>query len=320
MSTAHAANSTMPFFIVHNAGSGSVEARACLDTIKQVLREAGRDFELLPVTGTGMTGVMGHAVALAHRHGGALVVAGGDGSISTAVQQLVPAGLPLGVIPVGTFNYFARTHGVPLEVEAATRALLDAVAVPVQLGQVNQRYFTVNASLGLYAQALEDRERFKRRFGRSRAVALLAGVATLLRRPPCWLLQLETGDSRQLEEASAVFVGNNMLQLQQTGIPGVEALAQGELVAVIVKPAGVAKRLAMFMRGARGRLWQAENVACFAFSRLEVVPRPARAPRRMKVGIDGETAWLEAPLIFRRAPQQLLLLVPAASVASRDAA
>jgi diacylglycerol kinase family enzyme len=311
------ADAAMPLFIVHNAGSGSAQA-GCLDTIRSVLGAAGRPYELLPGQGAGMDGVTRAAVALCRQHQGALIVAGGDGSISGAVQQALPAGVPLGVIPVGTFNYFARTHGIPLDVEAATRALLDAVPVPVQVGQVNDRYFTVNASFGLYAQSLEDREAFKQRFGRSRFVALLAGLATLLRPQEPWLVELDVAPA--LVRTSTVFVGNNMLQLQQTGIPGVEALVQGSLVAVIVRPADVLQRLATFLRGAAGKLWQAEAVECFAFHRLQVTPRLHHGARRLRVGIDGETVWLSTPLRFQRAAQPLQLLVPAAAVPDRDAA
>lgn len=309
-----------PFFILHNPASGAVEAQGCLDTIQRVLAAAGHPYELLPIDRAGMASAAHKAIALSRRHQGALVVAGGDGTISGAVQQALPAGVPLGVIPVGTFNYFARTHGIPLEVEAATRALLDAVVVPVQVGQVNERFFTVNASFGLYVQSLEDREVLKRRLGRSRPVALLAGLATLLKAYRPLLVELDAGARPRLVRASTVFVGNNMLQLQQAGIPGVEALAEGELVAVIVRPAGVLQRLATFLRGASGRLWQAEAVECFAFGQLQVTPRGRQRLRRIKVGVDGETVWLAAPLVFRRAAQPLQLLVPAAGVPTRDAA
>lgn len=309
-----------PFFIVHNAGSGAAEADSCQATIRSVMEAAGRRFEFVPAPQGGMRQATQAAIALAQEQGGALIVAGGDGTVSSVVQQALPAGVPLGVVPVGTFNYFARTHGIPLDIEAATRALLDAAVVPVQLGQVNDRYFTVNASFGVYAQSLEDREAFKRRFGRSRPVALLAGLATLLKSPQPWLVELETEAPSCFLHTSTVFVGNNMLQLQQTGIPGVEALAQGELVAVIVRPVGVLKRLLTVLRGATGKLWLAEAVDCFAFRRLVVTPRLGPGARHVTVGIDGETVELVTPLLFQRAPQPLQLLVPAASKADRDRA
>lgn len=309
----------MPFVILHNPGSGAVEAQDCLDIIERVLTAAGHPYEFLPIGRGGLATAAREAIARSRRHQGALIVAGGDGTVSGAAQQALPAGIPIGVIPVGTFNYFARTHGIPLDVEAATRALLDAVVVPVQVGQVNDRFFTVNASFGLYVQSLVDREAFKRRLGRSRLVALLAALATLFKAHRPWLVEVDDGQRPRLVRASTVFVGNNMLQLQQTGIPGVDALAEGELVAVIVRPTGMLERLATFLHAAQGRLWQAQAVECFTFRHLQITPRQRRRQRRLKVGVDGETVWLATPLVFQRAVQPLQLLVPAASVLTRDA-
>lgn len=301
-----------PLFIVHNPASGPEAAPAWLGTIRRVLDAAHHPYRLLPIERGGIAGAAGEAVALARRQGGALVVAGGDGTISAVVPQALAAGVPLGVIPVGTFNFFARGHGIPLEVEAATRALLDAVPVPVPVGQVNDRSFIVNASVGLYARLLDEREALARRLGRSRLVAVLAGLATLLRSHRVWRVVLQDGQGRRTVRVATLFVGNNMLQLQRTGLPGAEALAAGQLVAVVLRPAGLLQRLATLLQAARGALWQSPAIDCFSFAELHVMPRQRR--RRLRVGIDGETAWLAPPLVFRRAPQPLQLLVPAGSV------
>ena len=48
----------------------------------------------------------------------------------------------------------------------------------MQVGLVNDRVFLVNASLGLYAKLLEDREAFKAQYGRHRWVAFWSGLLT----------------------------------------------------------------------------------------------------------------------------------------------
>src|SRR5690606_44193 len=98
-----------------------------------------------------------------------------------ALPILLPTGRPFGIVPQGTFNYSSRAHDIPLDTEAATRALLHPQLKPVQVGVVNERIFLVNASLGLYPILLEDRERYKRQYGRRRMVALWSGIATLSR-------------------------------------------------------------------------------------------------------------------------------------------
>ncbi|CAN5792065.1 hypothetical protein BH24GEM1_BH24GEM1_02920 [soil metagenome] len=44
-----------------------------------------------------------------------VIVGGGDGTLNAAVQVLVQANLPLGIIPLGTANNLARTLGIPFD-------------------------------------------------------------------------------------------------------------------------------------------------------------------------------------------------------------
>src|SRR5437868_2151179 len=48
-----------------------------------------------------------------------IVVGGGDGTASTSAAQLVGTDIALGVLPLGTMNFFARSLGIPLDLTAA---------------------------------------------------------------------------------------------------------------------------------------------------------------------------------------------------------
>jgi diacylglycerol kinase family enzyme len=302
----------LPLFIVHNAAAGHTGADECIALIRQELTAAGRAFHLLPARRPqDLPRVAREAVRQARDAGGAVVVAGGDGSVHAAVQQVLPAGVPFGVIPVGTFNYFARAHGIPEDVAAATRALLTAQVVPVQVGRINEEYFTVNAGLGVYAASLADREAFKQRLGRSRLVAFFAGLATLLRTHPAWTLQMEVDGRLRTVRAATVFIANNPLQLAQLGLAESDAPQQGRLVAVLVPPRGPLGAIGLLLRGLAGRLGQVPEVSSFAFRELRVRPGRPYLPGRLRVGCDGETLWLRAPLRVQVAGQPLHLLQPA---------
>ena len=111
--------------------------------------------------------------------GGLVVAAGGDGTINAVASAALRAGVPLGVVPMGTFNYFSREHGLALDPEAAVQDMLQALRNgdlrPVQVGFVNRRMFVVNASVGLYPKMLADREMASRRFGRKPAAGANSG-------------------------------------------------------------------------------------------------------------------------------------------------
>ncbi|CAP42009.1 diacylglycerol/lipid kinase family protein [Bordetella petrii] len=298
-----------PFFIVQNTGSGRDNAQDVQATIRQVLDAAGRRHEFIAVDdGRQLTAAAQTAVERARRHDGIVVAAGGDGTLSAVAQVVLGTGLPFGILPQGTFNYFGRAYGIAQDTELATRCLLAAQPEPVQVGLVNGRIFLINASLGLYPQLLEDREAYKRRYGRSRSVALWSALVTMARAHRQLAVQLEhAGQSRTLRTPTIV-VGNNALQLEQIGIAEADELQRGRLVAMGVKPVGTLAMYGLVLRGWLSRLGDAEHVFSFGFDRLTV--RIGRSRRRVKVAMDGEIHWLDTPLEFTVSPQPLLLLVP----------
>ncbi|MGQ0701229.1 MAG: diacylglycerol/lipid kinase family protein [Panacagrimonas sp.] len=298
-----------PLFIVLNESSGHNEASEVRDTISQVFTQAGREHEfLIPDNGSQLAQTAALAVKKAKAGKGVVVAAGGDGTINCVAQAVLGSGCPFGVLPQGTFNYFGRAHGISQDTEAAARALLGAHLEPAQAGLVNDRVFLVNASLGLYPQLLEDREAYKQQFGRSRLVAAFSGIRTLFRERRQLRLSIELeGETRTLRTPT-LFVGNNHLQLERLGFAEAAALQRGKLAAIAVRPIGGWQMLGLALRGALGRLSDAEQVSSVAFRTLTVWPH---GQYRIKVGTDGEIRQMRSPLVFRVAPEPLMLLVPA---------
>ena len=296
-----------PLFIVLNTGSGRGDAQALQDTIRRVLDEAGRRYQLMPVDDPSrLVATARDAVAQARQAEGIVVAAGGDGTLNAVASQVLGQGVPFGILPQGTFNYFGRRYGISQDTEPALRGLLGGELRPVQVGLLNGRLFLVNASLGLYPQLLEDREAYKQRFGRSRLVALWSGLVTLLRAPRQLSLRLEyEGRVRDLR-APTLVVGNNRLQLEHIGIDPTE-LDHNRLVAMATRPVGTLALYGLLLRGLFSRLGDAEHVVNFAFDRLAV---SIRGRRRVKVAMDGEISWMDAPLEFKVSETPLPLVVP----------
>lgn len=298
----------MPFFIILNAASGHQEAGDTQAVISRVMQEAGREHHLMLVENpSDLANTANSAVAQANQVGGAVVVAGGDGTINTVANAVLASGCPLGVLPSGTFNYFGRTHGIPEATEDAIRMLLAATPQPVQVGLVNDRPFLVNASLGLYPRLLEDREAWKAQYGRSRLVALWAGLVSVVRARRQLRLQLAKDGEVVHWRTPTLFVGNNKLQLQQIGMAEADALDAGFLAAIAPHAVGSIALLWLALRGALGTLGDAKQVRSFVLRELEV-SRSTRSSRTIKVAVDGEVLQLQEPLRFRVSPQPLYLL------------
>ncbi len=312
-----------PIVVVLNAGSGRNDAVQARETIVERLQAAGREHRLeLIGPDRPVSQAAADAVAWARTRAGVVVAAGGDGTLNAVAEATLGSGCAFGVLPQGTFNYFGRTHDIPQELEGSLEVLLEGRPEPVQVGRVSDarrsKVFLVNASLGLYPQLLEDREAFKSQFGRTRLVALASALVTLMREHRQLRLRVAwnaddpagdrpEGDERRLRTPT-LFVGNNRLQLEQIGIAEAPVLDSGQLVAIALKPVGTLTMLGLMLRGAIGRLGEADQVLSLALRDMTVAPAARYGPRRMKVATDGEIVWMQAPLRFGVAEEPLWLI------------
>jgi diacylglycerol kinase family enzyme len=300
-----------PLQFVVNAASGQLEPSTIGQVIQESLRLSRRTGELLFAHPDQLSAIAQQAAATAFGWNSAVVAVGGDGTVNTVAQAAHAQGCALGVLPQGTFNYFARTHGIPVDVLQALRTLLTCEPEPVQVGLINDHVFLVNASLGLYPELLQDREAFKARFGRSRLVAFGAALVTMLGGVHRVLrLRIERGGDRRDIGTTTLFIGNNRLQLEQVGLAQASALDQGCLAAVMLRPIGVLAMLWLLLRGSFGTLGETDTVESFHFHRMVVRPRLAWHGLRVKVAFDGEVSWMRAPLEFKVSATPLYLIKP----------
>lgn len=78
----------------------------------------------------------------------AVVAVGGDGTVHETAQPLVGTTVPLGFIPAGSGNDFARSLGIPRNVEQALDRILEQNPHPIDVGEMNGSYFMNGAGIG----------------------------------------------------------------------------------------------------------------------------------------------------------------------------
>jgi diacylglycerol kinase family enzyme/membrane-associated phospholipid phosphatase len=201
-----------------------------------------------------------------------LGVAGGDGTVSAASAIALEAGVPLLVIPAGTFNHFAADLGVRSAPEAVA-ALRAGEAVLVDVGIVDRQPFINTSSTGVYADLVRVREQLEGRLGRQ--LAEVIGLIRVLRRGQPHELMLD-GRRRRLW---LYFAGN--CRYEPAGMAPVyrPSLSDGRLDVRIVDARRLARSrlVASVATGTVGRsrvyhAWQASSV--------EIQP------------VDGRPVWL----------------------------
>ena len=96
----------------------------------------------------------------------AIIVAGGDGTVIGCIATIIERDLPVGIVPLGTFNDLARTLGIPLDVKGAVEVIARRKERAIDVGYVNGKYFVNEASIGISSRIsrLQTPE-LKQRFG-----------------------------------------------------------------------------------------------------------------------------------------------------------
>lgn len=114
-------------------------------------------------------------IAAGHR---LVVVGGGDGTLSSAVGAFAYADAALGVLPLGTGNSFAQTLTIPQDLGHALDIIAGGNVVDVDLGVVNEAYFSNVATIGLSANVARRTPRWLKRILGPAAYVVIGVVQT----------------------------------------------------------------------------------------------------------------------------------------------
>jgi diacylglycerol kinase family enzyme len=296
----------LKIIVIVNRGGGS--AAGAEERIREAFDGTGIEAEVRVVE----PGELGrHCAEVAEAKGvDALVAAGGDGTVSTAAGAVADTGLPLGVLPMGTFNHFARDAGIPLDLKEAAAAIAAGRTRWVDAAEVNGRLFVNNSAVGLYPMLVRTREAQQRQLGRTKRRAMLVAAARALWRFSSRRLTLRFAGMKAPIETPLLFVGNNKYETGLLSLGQRAAIDRGELC--------------LYAPLARSRLG-------FAWLSLRaVLGRPDRQDdfltvegieeaeidsnrRSLLVAVDGEAMPMETPLKYRIRKGAVKLIVPAPS-------
>lgn len=290
--------------VILNVHAGTGHDGNVAQTLADLFRAQGTDARIISAD-------PGHddPTALARRAvaGGAsaVVAAGGDGTVSSVAAALAGTGTPLGVIPLGTLNHFAKDIGIPLPLEEAVRVIVDAHAAAVDVGEVNGRTFINNSSLGLYPQIVRSRARHQRD-GHGKWTALLLASAEAVRHYSFVKVRLTTGERRLVTRTPLVMVGNNRYTMETLAAGTRSSLAEGQLSVYVTHEAGPLALAGLAARAVFRRLDAARDLDVLMVEEVEIETRS----RKLLVATDGEVTAMAMPLHYRIRPAALRVIVP----------
>ena len=289
--------------IIMNPGSGKKKSG---EPAARLVEEISRDplFELREVKGEQLVAAVREAVGQGYR---SFAAAGGDGTICAVASALSGSGCRMGVIALGTFNYFARSLGLPEDVPGAVQVLREGRTQPLDIGEINGVAFLNNASLGAYSLILESRERIYAKWGRSRLAAYWSVLVALSRFRIRMSVTMTVDGEKHRLKTPMIFVANNPYQLELFNLEGADLLREGKLVAMVAPDVGRLGLIAFAIRLAMGSSKAGRDFELLSGREIVVETRRKRAV----VARDGERERMRAPFVFRLRPAALDLIVPA---------
>ena len=292
--------------VILNAAAGTTaqaEADSIIPRVKEALTAAGIEGPVEIAAPGDFTDRLTQMIAM---RPAIVIVGGGDGTIRSAAEILVGTGIRLGVLPLGTLNHFAKDLGIPPDWRDAIPALANAADAEVDVGQVNDRVFLNNCSIGAYAEAVRRRDALRRResFGKWRA--MFHAVLETFRRFPHFRLHIDREGATRFVRTPLLVVGNNRYSGHVLDSSLRPRLDEGRL---FIYSAHVHRHFA-FLRLALQALIRgldgAESLDTADATAFTIASESGKLP----IALDGEPMDLGCPMHFRIRPKSLRVLRP----------
>jgi len=299
--------------INRSAGSSTAPEDSLQDIVGKILTASGIEPEFRYVAPLELQREVASAVA---QRVELVVACGGDGTVSSVASGVVGTDVILGVVPLGTLNHFAKDLNIPLDLAAAAQVLAAGCVKTIDVGEVNDRIFINNSSLGVYSQLALERDAQRKKWGIGKWFALcLAGVKMLVRFPMV-NVRLEADEKSRTRRSPVVFVGNNEYQFDPMRVGTRLSLDEGQLSLYVANTQSRWGILRLTLRALLGGLPQAQDLEASKHTDVWVTSRR----RTLMVAADGEVVRMQPPLHYRIRPQSLRVCVPASGSAPCGAA
>jgi diacylglycerol kinase family enzyme len=286
--------------VIVNKGSGSStdQSRAAIEA---ALARANLRAQIVAVAGSEIQAAAERAAGA----GDTLVAAGGDGTVSTVAAIAVKHRSIFGVIPLGTLNHFAKDAGIPLDIDAAVAAIAAGRTAPLDTGELNGRTFVNNASIGVYANMVRERQLEQRR-GRGKWPAFAIGLARTFSNYRQITVRMTVDGQPLVRRTPFVFIGNGEYFAEGVALGRRTSLTTGRLWISLAPECSRAEMLILITRAIAGRLTPDVKLEEFRAVELTIESRA----RDAGLAMDGELAGSRPPLRCACRPGTLRTILP----------
>ncbi|UTO20403.1 diacylglycerol kinase [Acinetobacter sp. Z1] len=304
-------NGLQPLSIIYNQKSGfhAAQQDEVYEKLMTFWTKYGFEIQVFELNQNVSFDEMMDTVLIRHQDAqsrGVVVAAGGDGTLNAVAKKLMHTDIPMGIIPLGTFNYVARVLDIPIDIFQAAEVIATGAYRHVHVATINDHIYLNNASLGLYPLFIKKRELYNQRFGRFPLHAYTSGLDVLLREHKSLKLSVNVDGQKYPVATPLIFFGNNQLQLCDMKLRIAECAANGKLAGVVVAKSDRLSLMKMLWKLIQGKIDQASDVYSFCAEQIQVDCKK----KKLTVAVDGELIELQPPLKFAVKKSALKVMVP----------
>jgi diacylglycerol kinase family enzyme len=280
---------------IYNAGSGSAAEK---HPIEQQFNDLGITTDFIAIESDKQV----IADKLKQQPYMSVVAAGGDGTVRLAAQFAIQAKLPLGILPLGTLNHFAKDLGLPIDLAEAAKVIANGTTAPADYCEVNDQIFLNNASLGIYPATVIDREKTQKHWGKWLAAA--KGFIGALRTNKNMDCTIVAPEGSWEYSSPLIFVGNNKYHIDRAGLSGRDKLNGARMFLYVVQATNRRRLVILALLNFLG--FHLRSTASARQTKGPLTIKSAQSST--DIALDGEVFKMKFPLHFAMNAGQLTVL------------
>jgi len=250
-------------------------------------------------------------------HSGAprILIAGGDGTIRTAVEVVANSDVELAVLPSGTLNHFAKDHRLPTDLDEAAQVAGGPFVITTDVGRVGEHFFHGTSSIGAYIVFMHARERIEKYFGYKLA-SFFALIWTIIRLPVI-AVTLEVEGQKKTFRTPPLFVAVGERELKLPTLGGLRENGQRCLHVMAVRGRARTRLFVVaidaFLNGVREASRMPE-LDTYMVDQCTIDMRR----RKVRISFDGEAETVDIPLEYSLERDSLKIVVPDPALAAQE--
>lgn len=221
-----------------------------------------------------------------------IVAAGGDGTVNATAAIAVKISIPMGVLPLGTLNHFAKDNNLPTDVRSASEIILKGNTTRIDYCDINGTVFVNNSSIGLYSKIVKNRENNQNKIGKWPAmfIAILLSLRNLNTRR--YLLKY---NNKSIKVSSPlIFIGNNSYEYNAWGFSNRASLTSGKLFIYAVRTSALTTIFVLPLFVFFGKRTKSSDLL------LSSATMTIHTKKKIvSTAVDGEVKKIQSPLNYR---------------------